>query len=69
MTNMDDITDIPVQVASFRILCPESGCEEPLAVGVIAQLDGVNLRELVLTPDLADVWAHSWVHWGGKVTG
>jgi hypothetical protein len=62
---VDDITSVPVQVASFRILCPEPDCEEPITVGVVAQLDGENLRELVLTPDLTDVWAHSWTHWGG----
>lgn len=65
---MGDITEVPVQVAIFKILCPESDCEEPLTVGVMAQLNGESLRELVLTPDLTDVWAHSWTHWGGADT-
>jgi len=59
---MTDITSKePVNVASFRILCPD--CGAPVTIGVLAQLNESDLRELVLTPDVSDIWAHSWTHW------
>lgn len=61
---MADITsEDAVPVASFEILCPDCGL--PITVGVRARLQRDNLRELVLTPDLTDVWAHSWQHGDG----
>lgn len=62
---MADITsEDAVPVASFEILCPD--CHLPITVGVKARLQHDNLRELVLTPDLTDVWAHSWIHGSGE---
>lgn len=61
---MADITaEGPVQVATFQVLCPEPGCGLPVTIGVMAQLNDSDLRELMLTPDVSDVWAHSWIHW------
>jgi hypothetical protein len=59
---MTDITaNGPVQVANFQIQCPDCGVS--VTIGVLAQLNETDLRELVLIPDVTDVWAHSWVHW------
>lgn len=64
---MADITaDEPVPVASFQVLCPD--CGVPLTIGVRAQLNASDLRELILSPDVSDVWAHSWVHWHEPTT-
>lgn len=64
---MADITaDGPVNVASFQILCPD--CGVAVTIGVLAQLNESDLRELVLTPDVSDIWAHVWTHWVEPVT-
>lgn len=64
---MSEITaDEPTHVASFQILCPDCGAS--VTIGVLAQLNATDLRELVLTPDVTDIWAHSWKHWQPTMT-
>lgn len=59
---MADITaDGPTHVASFQVMCPD--CGVPVTIGVLAQLNASDLRELVLTPEVSDIWAHCWIHW------
>jgi hypothetical protein len=66
---MANITaDEPVPVANFQVLCPEPGCGAPVTITVMAQLSSSDLRELVLSPDVTDIWAHSWTHWQAPIT-
>lgn len=50
------------------IECPE--CGQQIGVPVKAHIRPTpgGQQELVLTPDMADLWAHSWTHMPPDVT-
>lgn len=51
-------------VADFHVICPEPECGVQVNVGVLAQFvdDENGDRQLGLTPELTDIWAHFWTH-------
>ena len=54
-----------LHVGTVYILCPECGETVPARVSAtIGNADDTHLGEatLICTPDMTDVWAHTWTH-------
>lgn len=55
---------IEPNLSTIYLLCPEDGCEEqmPLVLTVSFVFTAPHTQEIVIDPDLTDVWAHHFTH-------
>lgn len=42
--------------------CPECGQTVPIGIDMRIETDDEGTQILVTEPDLADLWAHAWIH-------
>ena len=51
-----------IPVGTVHVACDTCAAEVPVTVTADLQRDDEGRQVLVCTPDMTDVWAHTWAH-------